>query len=79
MSTVTEWIEHDGKGRPNLPLGTYVHIRTREGKGEGWGSDPIEYWSADDGDPRDYWTAKGDPFDIVLYRLATASNGPEDQ
>lgn len=67
-----EWIEHDGKGAPDLPRGTKAVVRFRDGMGF-LDADPFEYWSPDEDDPHDYWTFSEDipEYDIVAYRIAT--------
>lgn len=63
-----EWIEHDGKGPPDLPPGTEVLVRMRNGMGESWGPSPFEYWIADEDDPAEYWLFSDSPWDIVAYK-----------
>lgn len=68
---MSEWVEHHGKGAPDLPPGTEVYVRFRDGLGGlGWGHTPFEWWSPDDSDPRDYWTHSNDREDIVAYKAA---------
>lgn len=69
---MTEWIEHDGKGVPDLPKGTEVYLRFRDGVGENWSPEEFDYWLPDSSDPRDYWTADGSHNDIVAYRVVSA-------
>lgn len=69
---MSDWISHDGKGAPDLPPGTLVLVRLRDGVD--WTCpDPWEYWTPDEDDPHDYWTFSDDEpyFDIVAYRIAT--------
>lgn len=69
----SDWIEHDGKGPPDLPPGTLVVTMFRDDVAGSPFPDPWEYWCSDDDDPRDYWTFSEDEpyFDIVAYRIAT--------
>jgi hypothetical protein len=30
MQTISDWIEHDGKGMPDLPAGTFVQVYCRD-------------------------------------------------
>lgn len=65
---MSDWIEHDGKGAPELPAGTLVKVVFRDMKGADWMPEPFEYWLADDSDPHDCWTHDGTYNDIIAYR-----------
>jgi hypothetical protein len=67
---MSEWIEHDGIARPNLPPGTKVRIRTRAG----WTDEKFkhapwawEWWDSDE-DEDSSWVGTGE-FSICAYRV----------
>ena len=71
------WLPHNGQGAPDLPPGTRVQVRFRDGMGENWSTaESFEYWSPsnDDKDPRDYWLHSDNDEsrwqdDIIAYRV----------
>lgn len=69
---MTDWIEHDGKGAPNLPEGTKVAVRM----GDGWTDDLLrshatwEWWDAP-GDESSSWFNDGHPDSITAYRVVS--------
>lgn len=73
---MNEWIEHDGKGPPDLPPGTCVDFRTRDGYEDvadrpPHPSDKFEELSGEGQGiySRCWWTHTGDDNDIVAYRV----------
>lgn len=62
-----EWIEHHGKGYPDLPLDTLVQVRFGDGLESGLHGQTVEFWT---------WNWRYDDFafsagadDITHYRL----------
>lgn len=72
---MSEWIEHDGKGAPDLPPGTLVSIRCRDGFDDSiMPPRHFDFYLPDDKDPANYWL-HGHPEDrmdeIVAYKVVT--------
>lgn len=42
---MTDWIEHDGKGYPDLPMGTLVQVRFRDGEKSRDPGQMVVYWN----------------------------------
>lgn len=64
---MSDWIEHDGKGAPNLPPGTLLQVRCRNWETEG--DDPNEYDPFTDLVWEDWDHAPH--LDIISYRVVT--------
>ena len=61
----TEWIEHHGKGYPDLPMDTRVHVRFADGKVDEWnGGATVDFWGSN-------WTHSEPIFwaNITHYRV----------
>lgn len=57
-----EWIKHDGKGYPDLPLDTRVQVRFADGEEDDWTVEEAGIlWRWEDAEP---W-----PEDITHYRV----------
>jgi hypothetical protein len=56
----TEWIEHHGKGYPDLPLDTLVHVRFANGEES---TANVAFWGWRWGTPTPH------SFDITHYRV----------
>lgn len=61
-----EWIEHHGKGYPDLPMDTLVQVRFGDG-GESGSEETVEYWTWN---WRHDWGIVGED-DITHYRVVT--------
>lgn len=62
-----EWIEHHGKGYPDLPMDTLVQVRFADGEYAGEWGQTVEFWAFNwrhfDDEPH--------PADITHYRVVT--------
>lgn len=66
------WIEHDGKGTPDLPHSTLVEVRFADGTGAGDALMPVGFWHADVPSANNFvWSTPPEDADIVAYRVVT--------
>lgn len=70
---LTDWIEHDGKARPNLAPGTLVLVKVEgvyDEVAEGLSPGPWEFW--DEPDFTSSWLSFGTDCDAIThYKVAT--------
>lgn len=62
MTALNEWIEHDGKGAPDLAPGTRVNVKFECGESDEYGGE-FEMWD---------WEEEG-THRIVAYRVVYSS------
>ncbi len=63
----SEWIEHHGKGYPDLPMDTLVQVRFRDGEEDGKPYWTVHQWNINWGPFEDVQCAA----DITHYRVVT--------
>lgn len=63
----TEWIEHDGKGYPDLPMDTLVQVRFADGETSASVGRSVKFWMVNWRHQEPY----PDHCDITHYRVVT--------